>query len=199
MEWYLTQSREGKGEGVGVHAQFPRNGPFHNQEPGARSVVEWWAERSMGLGTDEAQQTQDVFAGVVFVLRMFACPFSKKKKKKTEKENWCTFFSLETLLSGTLIMMRDNSLHALSICSSDGLRTVRHCWGRTAVAARWRGHFWHLLWTPPKRVCLCGRHINSEVEEGKSNLHSFPPRQDNLVSETHFASLKTGSSRVPSL
>lgn len=40
-----------------------------------------WASQTR---TDEAQQTGDAFAGVVFDLRTYACPFSKKTKSKTD-------------------------------------------------------------------------------------------------------------------
>lgn len=75
-----------------------------HREPSARQASE--------TRTDEAQQTEDVFAGVVFVLRVYACPFSKKLKVKL----MYFFFSLKTLPSGTQITMKDENLHAQSGC-----------------------------------------------------------------------------------
>lgn len=113
-------------------------------KPGAWNMVakhrEPSAPRASETRADEAQQTEDVFAGVVFVLRMYVCPLSKKLKVKLMH-----FFPLKTLPSGTQITVKDENLHAQSGCFFKGLKTVRHCWGRTAAAARWTDRSWHLL------------------------------------------------------
>lgn len=42
------------------------------------------APRASETRTDEAQRTEDVFLGVVFVLLMYVCLFLKEMKRKTD-------------------------------------------------------------------------------------------------------------------
>ncbi len=72
---------------------------------------------------------------------------------KTESKTDACFF-LKTLPSGTQRRIRYKSFHALSAACLERLKTAKRCWGHTAVAAQWRDHFWHLLWTLPKTACL---------------------------------------------
>lgn len=143
-----------------MHAQYPGNGPSLYQEPGV-----WWLNTVSRAfhgpqrhRTDEAQQTGDVFAGVVFVLRMYACPFSKKLNIKLMH----FIFPLKTLPSGTQITMKDENLHAQSACflkdsklrGTAGVALQQPHDGRIAL-----GTFYELL----QRELTCVERQRSEV------------------------------------
>lgn len=129
---------------------FPKSGPWNTI---SRFFIYFLESRTPSASaetrTDDTQQTENIRAGVVFVLQMYACPFWEKTESKT-----VAYFFLKTLPSGTQRRMRYKSFHALSATCLERLKTAKRCWGHTAVAAQWRDHFWHLLWTLPKTACL---------------------------------------------
>lgn len=126
-----------------MHARYPGNVPSQNQEPGVRwlnGVSRALLEPHRHGQTKRSRQKTPLRVSSLF----FGC-MPVPSQRKQSKTDAIFFPPLKTLPSGTQMTMKRREPSCTERLFLKRLKTARHCWGRTAAAARWTDRSWHLL------------------------------------------------------